>query len=140
MRSSSRLPASQYGRPSSKKNGEFPNNLEQYAQVKHSGWKCFPIAFKQSYNNTQSILLRSSSEFSINTAELHLLLNILAIKYYQCHLFKQIRFQKTLKFRKESCIYPLDFRVAFSTIGSQILFETKLAIQLSTLLNESHIL
>lgn len=42
------LPASQYGNPSSKKNGLFPNSLPQYAQVKHSGWKCFPIAFRQS--------------------------------------------------------------------------------------------
>lgn len=40
--------ASQYAFPSSRKNGLLPNNLPQYVQVKHSGWKCFPMAFKQS--------------------------------------------------------------------------------------------
>lgn len=52
---------SQYGRLSSRKKGLFPNSLAQYVQLKHSGWKCFPMAFKQSpWSGENKFLLRHS--------------------------------------------------------------------------------
>jgi len=51
-----RSPFSQYGRLSSRKNGLLPNSLPQYVQLKHSGWNCLPMAFRQSLNK-QTIML-----------------------------------------------------------------------------------
>ena len=44
---SSASPSSQQGSPSSRQKGRFARILPQQAQLKHSGWKLVPRAFKQ---------------------------------------------------------------------------------------------